>query len=1376
LWIHPVLQTRSPDLNKTTNALMTAIQTRLSVYFAWSKVCALLLLLCIAPSANISAQTCFPSNIEIPNNQFDEDCDGLDDIFLHLPPFIYAVAGQELEVYYRNLILSQHPQDYRFQVSTPVGGSSASLEKWVYTATQAQVGEHPFTITVTSPAGNVLKTATCQLRVCQSGTPPNISPKKLMLWGHSFIDQGYMPYYLDSLLDNGTNPPVSFHGKRGNWVDNNKSRFEAVGGSSWLLYYNTPGSPFFYNGQLNMRAYFDEVCGLGQNPDWIVIHLDVNDCLFVGALDAATLTSVDDYIDLIYNTRAAPLMAAIRAAAPNAKIGITYTPMPNARQSAFTNTFGSGSILANKYRWQKIVSRLLFKNTQYFAGRENENIYLIPAHLDLDDLNDYGTSDPVHPVVSVSDLKVRSGYREIAKSTYSWIKYLENPVGTPPVCSILSATPTQISCNNNGTINDPADDTYSFNLNVAVQNGTGTWQATGGGTNNSGAYNTPKNIGPIPISNGSLNLFVSDAGTASCNRSITVNPPATCSNGINPIICNGNLLLNPGFENGAASWNGVGTLVNDAAEGIQAIKVCGSSYNNHRQTFVGEPSKSYTLRFSAKRDPITSTRNPYAHVKFLTSGFSFIDVKTVEVTTSAYQEYLLSVASPANAAYIEVAFVVDSGTGCITADQVCFSLSTGTPTCNISGQLTNLLCNNNGTASITTDDTYTYNLNVTGSGIGTGWTTTFQGATITGSYGTPKSMGPAPISSGNATLTIRDQANTNCTATVQVVPPATCSNTPACNISGQLTNLLCNNSGTASITTDDTYTYNLNVTGSGTGAGWTAIFQGATITGTYGTPKSMGPAQISSGNATLTIRDQANTNCTATVQVVPPAICSNTPACNISGQLTNLLCNNNGTASITTDDTYTYNLNVTGSGTGAGWTTIFQGATITGSYGTPKSMGPAPISSGNATLTIRDQANTNCTATVQVVPPATCSTPVPTGCANNLVNNGGFETGLTQWDQVGATLVADAVTGAQAVRVCSSGGFNSIRQTIPVTVTGGYELKVMAKRDNTATRNPVLQVKAMSSSWQPLLTKFVEINTQTYSSTIVAITAPVGTAYLEAMIFVDGTTGCVYADDFCLTKTTGGGGNMDYCTSASSKPWEEWINSVRVNADTRTSAKTTYSDFTGTQFNLTRTASNAIELKCTYSYFTYEPFWKAWVDFNKNGTFDEPSEIVLQARGTKPTPGSNAESTQQGNFNVPATASTGTTRMRVAMSRSAFPGPCDTPEFGEIEDFTVNLGTSALQSSQENLGNLIAPPDFTLYPNPAVSQVLVQFDSDALDKSIELRLYSPSANFHHQLRLDRLHAETIAIPLSEIATGVYFVQIRVDGQRPVVRKLVVIRE
>ncbi len=363
-------------------------------------------------------------SLEVPGNGVDEDCDGYDDIFLHLPPCIYLASGEPYDLFFRHTIFSEHPADYQFEVISLLGGTNEA-DKWTITPTDVQAGKHKMELIVRTPQGKILDSAHTTVLVSKGLAPTDLSVKKLLLVGHSFFDQGYLPYYLHQLLLQANNPAITFHGKRQSWMDA-QLRFEAIGGANWQYYGDFQPSPLFYNGHLNWRAYLDEVIGQGQNPDWIIIHLDINDYCTNTELNGASLEQIDNYITANYAARTKPFIDSLRSVAPNTKIGLAYTPYPSASQQAFNNAFGAGSLLANRHRWRLIVSRLLFKNTEFFANREEENIFLLPTYLNLDDTSEFSPTDPVHPQpMSGNDaLNGPSGYRRIARTYYAWLRYL----------------------------------------------------------------------------------------------------------------------------------------------------------------------------------------------------------------------------------------------------------------------------------------------------------------------------------------------------------------------------------------------------------------------------------------------------------------------------------------------------------------------------------------------------------------------------------------------------------------------------------------------------------------------------------------------------------------------------------------------------------------------------------------------------------------------------------------------------------------------------------------------------------------------------------------------------------------------------------------
>src|SRR5690606_24444580 len=118
-------------------------------------------------------------------------------------------------------------------------------------------------------------------------------------------------------------------------------------------------------------------------------------------------------------------------------------------------------------------------------------------------------------------------------------------------------------------------------------------------------------------------------------------------------------------------------------------------------------------------------------------------------------------------------------------------------------------------------------------------------------------MGPFPIGEGSRTLTITDDNNTSCQSILAVDPPLTCSE--EWELTTIVSNVLCDDNGSSMDSTDDVYTFDLQVEGHNVSETWTS--DDALLTGTYALLYGMPTFPIGEGSRTWTITDDKDSSC-----------------------------------------------------------------------------------------------------------------------------------------------------------------------------------------------------------------------------------------------------------------------------------------------------------------------------------------------------------------------------------------------------------------------------------------------------------------------------------------------------------------------------------
>ncbi len=173
----------------------------------------------------------------------------------------------------------------------------------------------------------------------------------------------------------------------------------------------------------------------------------------------------------------------------------------------------------------------------------------------------------------------------------------------------------------------------------------------------------------------------------------------------------------------------------------------------------------------------------------------------------------------------------------------------------------------------------------------------------------------------------------------------------------------------------------------------------------------------------------------------------------------------------------------------------------------------------------------------------------------------------------------------------------------------------------------------------------------------------------------------------------------------------------------------------------------------------YNENFRAWIDFNSDGDFDDENEMIFDA----PT---STTAAITGNFTVPANIINGSVTLRVGMryttgSTPVEPLNCGIWSYGETEDYCVMLDQTV------DVQNKISHSTLTLFPNPADDVIYIQSPDGKLNAGYDIRIFAMDGTIVlHENKYSRNQLD-----ISKLPQGIFTVVVT-QSEKTFVNKLI----
>ena len=344
-----------------------------------------------------------------------------EDVIINIPSKIYAVVGEELNLYFDNVI---NGKDTHYEFDIDFGNKGQQFEDFFRFVPDVKETR---TLTFRVIKNNqVLASKTTSVIVSTKASGSGTT-KSAVVIGDSTTNNGITVTKLNENFSSDSMGLATL-GTRGTGINKHEGRsgwtarqFVATQSASGVTnaFYNPSTNKFDFSYYLSNNSI--------ARPDYVIINLGINDMFSITS--EMSLESKMDEAIADFET----MINSIKANSSTIKIGLALTIPPNYSQDAFAKDYSTGQT-----RWRYKRNNVLWvqRMIQHFSGKEAQNIYLIPTNSVIDTKYNYGfveekvnarseitkqvsaANGGVHPVTS--------GYWQIADAYWFWLKSFES--------------------------------------------------------------------------------------------------------------------------------------------------------------------------------------------------------------------------------------------------------------------------------------------------------------------------------------------------------------------------------------------------------------------------------------------------------------------------------------------------------------------------------------------------------------------------------------------------------------------------------------------------------------------------------------------------------------------------------------------------------------------------------------------------------------------------------------------------------------------------------------------------------------------------------------------------------------------------------------